>query len=328
MKTKIDSKIGAYFSKITLKLSTPPSKHLVHLYADYVEVISLFSNSNFVTASDIADRFKDEGIITKKKEDSEQAEGNDMNEQWINDIFFVLEERTFLYKSDYPFELHGNSRIKLIQQSNLTNRHKLYIFLLLSSCLYQFGDFEPELTSEFEFVCYQVLLKYMPSHAVVKSFGKNSEYSGTAIEKIRLLAKELKVGVNDNFLNKISTRGNQERGLDLIGWVPFDDNVANHFSILSQCACGKEWYKKLGETRRYENYYDFYCAKPLHAFFIPYSLINYQNSDFYQADEISIPTLLFERKRILNYITDTSFFGALSSKQLVDKCIEYEEDII
>ena len=168
----------------------------------------------------------------------------------------------------------------------------------------------------------------MPTHAVVKSFGKNSEYLGTAIGKIRLLAKELKVGVNDNFLNKISTRGNQERGLDLIGWIPFDDNVANYFSILSQCACGKDWYKKLAETRRYENYYDFYCSKPLHAFFIPYSLINYQNSDFYQADEISIPTLLFERKRILNYITDTSFFGELSSKQLVDKCIEYEEDII
>ncbi len=328
MKTNIDSKIGQYFSNVSLKLYSPPARHLVHLYADYVELISLFSNSDFVTASDIADRFKDEGILTKKKEDSEQAEGNDKNEQWINEIFQVLEERSFLYLSDYPFKLYGNSRIQLIPQPDLNNRHKLYIFLLLSSCLYQFGDFEPELTSEFEYVCHQALLKYMPSHAVVKSLGKNSEYSGTAKEKIRLLAKELKVEVNDDFLNKISTQGNQERGLDLIGWIPFDDNVPNHFSILSQCACGKEWYKKLAETRRYENYYNFYCVKPLHALFIPYSLINYQNSDFYQADEISIPTLLFERKRILNYISDTSFFVSLSSKQLVDKCIEYEEDIV
>jgi hypothetical protein len=62
--------------------------------------------------------------------------------------------------------------------------------------------------------------------------------------------------------------------------------------------------------------------------FIPYSLINFQDSDFYQADELGTDTLLFERKRILNYIDDVSFFNALNSKALVDNCIGFEEDIV
>ena len=62
--------------------------------------------------------------------------------------------------------------------------------------------------------------------------------------------------------------------------------------------------------------------------FIPYSLINFQDSDFYQADELGKDTLLFERKRILNYIEDTTFFNSLLSKRLVDNCIVFEEDIV
>ena len=185
-----------------------------------------------------------------------------------------------------------------------------------------------ELTSEFELVCFHVLSKYLPQHAVIKSFGKNTTYVGTAIDKIKSLATDLKVEVDEDFLNKISAKGNMDRGLDIIGWIPFADNVSNHLSLLCQCACGKEWYKKLIETRRYERYYKFYCNKPNHAMFIPYSLINYQGSDFFQADEISVDTVLFERKRIINYIDDLTFFTPLNSKKLVDKCIEFEEDIV
>jgi len=322
-----DDKIQLYFSKVNIKLNgEKPAKHLTHIYADYVEVVSLFSNQNYISTADILDRFRDEGIITKKKEDAEQADANDKNEQWINEIFKVLNEREYLFVADYPFEILGNNKIKL--KANLTDKHKLYIFLLLSSSLNIFNLFEPELTKEFELVCSHSLAAFLPPHATVKSFGKNSVYTGTASQKINKLALDLKVTVDDDFLAKISAKGNQERGLDIIGWISFEDNVANHFSVLCQCACGKEWYKKLIETRRYEKYYKFHCNNPIHAMFIPYSLINFQNSDFYQADEIAVDTLLFERKRILNYIPDNTFFNATDSKVLVDKCVGFEEDIV
>jgi len=323
-----DEKLTTFFSKIEIKCSAKPSDHLTHLYADYVEIVSLFSNSNFISTSDILDRFKDEGIIRRKKNDSEQAQSNDDNERWVDEIFQIIQERKVLYADEYPFEITTDNKLRLKPVGSITDKNKVYLFLLISACLYQFSIFEPELTSEFELVCYHALLKFLPSAAIVKSFGKNSEYTGTAIEKIRALASELNLLVDEPFLNKISKKGVQERGLDLIGWLPFQDKVGNLLVILSQCACGKEWYKKLTESRRYEKYYKFYCNKPVHLMFIPYSLINYQDLDFYQADELSVDTLLFERKRILNYIHDSTFFNSFDSKKIVEKCIAYEEDIV
>jgi hypothetical protein len=308
-------------------MGSKPSEHLTHLYADYLEVVSLFSNNNYISSSELIDRFRDEGIITRKQLDNEQAEDNDKNEIWINRIFDIIIERELIFQSDYPFEISGNNKIKLKAIEKLNSRHKIYLFLLLSSCLHLFETFVPELTKEFESVCYESLLKFLPNNAIVKSFGKNSHYKGNAIEKIKKLGKDLKINVNESYLNKISIRGKEDRGLDIIGWIPFNDNVANFLSILCQCACSKEWYNKLNETRRYENYYNFHCNKPLHAMFIPYALINHQNSDFHQADEIT-ETLLFERKRILHCITDVSFFNDLESKTIVEKCIAFEEDIV
>jgi len=324
---RIEDKIQRYFSAVNIKMSSTPAKHLTHLYADYLEAVSLFSNRNYISSSDLLDRFRDEGFITRKKNDEEQAENNDSHEQWVNQIFEIAVERKILFQDDYPFALLGNNKIKLKPLSELNNRNKLYLFLLVSSCLYLFRIFEPELTKEFELVCCEALLKFLPSHAIVKSFGKNTHYKGTAIEKINRLANDLKIKVNDSFIKKISREGNQDRGLDIIGWIPFEDNVANFLSILCQCACGKEWHKKLHETRRYENYYEFHGNKPVHAMFIPYALINHQDLDFHQADEI-IASLLFERKRILNYVTDDAFFDRLTSKTIIDKCIEYEEDVV
>ena len=323
-----DNKLHDYFASVNIKLSGKPAEHLTHIYADYVEIVSLFSNQNYISTSDVLDRFRDEGIITQKKNDDEQADENDKNETWISTIFQTLCERQYLYTGDYPFEIFGNNKIKLKSQKVLTDKNRLYLFLLLASSLNVFGLFESELTTEFELVCFHALAKFLPSHATVKSFGKNSEYTGSATEKITKLATDLKVDIDDDFINKISVRGNQERGLDIIGWIPFSDDVSNHFSLFCQCACGKEWYRKLTETRRYERYYKFYCNKPNHAMFIPYSLINFQDSDFYQADELATDTLLFERKRILNYIDDITFFDALNSKKLIDSCIGFEEDIV
>lgn len=311
------AKLNNYFTKVTIKFSGHVSKHLVHLYADYIEIVSLFSNNNYVSTSDIIDRFKDEHIILKKKNDNDQAEENDKNESWIDEIFGEIVGRGYLYKTDYPFEIKDGNKLRLKNEDVLNNRHKLYLFMLLSSNLYLFGQFESELTKEFELLSYQTLNSFLPEHAIVKSFGNNSDYSGTAVEKIRKLGNDLKITPDEAFIDKISSVGTKERGLDLIGWIPFDDNVPNYFSIFCQCACGKEWYKKLTESRRYERYYRFHVNTPQHAMFIPYSLINFQNSDFYQADEISIDTLLFERKRILHYLNKIDFFDSYKSKTLV-----------
>lgn len=322
-----NTKIIDFFSDFSLELGTVPAKHLIYLYADYVELVSLFSNQNYVSSSDILDRFNDEGIIQQKITDSDQSEANDEDERFVDSIYRLIIERAQLFQDDYPFEIEGIDKIKLKDNKDISMRNKIYIYLLLSSSLNIFSIFQPVLTSEFEKLCHQVLINFLPSHAFVKSFGKNTSYKGTAVQKISALANDMKIRIDNDAFQEISVKGTQEKGLDLIAWIPFEDNVSNLLAILAQCACGKDWDKKLGETSRYNNYLKFHRLNPIHSMFIPYNLVSHNKITFFRNDEID-SRLIFERKRILNYIFNTDFFETYESKALVDCCIGFEEDIV
>jgi hypothetical protein len=328
-----DEKLKAYFTDFSLLLGPKPTENLTYLYADYIELLSLFSNGNFVSATDVLDRFKDEGVFVLREkdndtedEDRDRAEVNDKDEIFVDGIFRLINERAELFIGDYPFLVHIDKLI-LVEKEKINERQKIYIFLLLSSSLNKFKDFQPELTTEFEKVCFEVLINFLPNHAIVKSFGKDSDYQGSAVQKIKALANDLKIKIDEDGFEQISIKGNQEKGLDLIGWIPFNDSVPNFLAILGQCACGKDWIKKLGETKRYERYLKFHCQKPLHSMFLPYSLVDYARNIFFRNDDLS-DKLVFDRLRILNYLNDLAFFQDLASRVLVDSCIEYEEEIV
>ncbi len=136
----------------------------------------------------------------------------------------------------------------------------------------------------------------------------------------------MNIEINDKELSNIADKNNQERGLDIISWIPFEDKIPNFITILAQCTCGKKWDKKQNETGRYENYLNFYKQRPIHALFVPYSLSNINS--FFQSDDIIKDRIIFDRKRILEFLPDINFFNDLQSKDIINKCIEYEEDTV
>ena len=301
----------------------------IHLYADYVELIALFSN-DLVSKSDIIDRLYDEdielicNIVSSETETdiaSLQPEIDDKTNEQVLSFFELIKERSILFKGDYPFIINADS---VILKENLSVKNMIYLSLLISSHLNYFDKLQPELTSEFEKISYQALLNYLPANAKIKQFGKNSDYKGSAKTKIINLANEIGIKYNDE-VNEII--GNQEKGLDLIAWIPFNDRIPNITTILIQCACGKDWYKKQSETRRFEHtYYNFYRFKPIHSMFIPYSLYR-DSGKFYQSEEID-NKLLFERSRILENINNTDFFKSMKSNNIVQKCVDFVEDTV
>ena len=116
----------------------------LNYYADFIELIALFSKNNGVTASDVQDRFfgkKEYGNITFNNEDSifiyekddylssyseNVAKSKDKDESLIKSIFEIIQERITLYENDYPFE-YKNREIVLLKQ-NLTFNNKLDLF--------------------------------------------------------------------------------------------------------------------------------------------------------------------------------------------------------
>lgn len=283
----------------------------IDYYADFIELAVLFANKDGITLGDIQDRFFGEKAYSN-------AEERDKDESFLKLIFSRIEERIVLFNDDYPFSYSTDKILTL--KVELTINQKLYLLLLLSSKLNIFKEFKSDLTTDFETISYSALKNFLPTKSIVKEFGKNTHYTGTAYAKIKQLANDLELAIDEYELNQVGERNNQERGLDIIGWIPFIDGCANKIIYLCQCTCGKKYESKQHDTRRFENYLQFYKTKPQHTLFIPYSLINPREKKFYHSDYIEDDYLVFERKRILEYCED-SVFENLISKRIVEKCV-------
>lgn len=295
----------------TNKLDLPQEE--LNYHTDFIELLALTSGDEGVSYGDIQDRFFGE------PSESENAEMKDSNELFIRELYSVINERITQYGELYPFMI--DEKNNLLLKGELCNIQKLYLFLLVSSSLGIFTPFNSELTTDFETLSYEAIHNYIPN-AVVKSFGKNSEYRGFAPEKIRQLAEDIGLETNDNEINKIGKKNVQERGLDVVCWLPFTDNCRNKTVFLCQCACGKNYEYKQHETHRFANYFHFYKTRPHHSLFIPYSLINPHNGEFYHSDYIEEDCLVFERLRILSLTRKTNdLYDRLISKDIIEECI-------
>lgn len=313
MEMTFEDKINLCFHKIS-EIDKPDfSRNELNHFADFVELLAIFSQEDGISYGDIQDRFFGE------PDECNSSERNDINEVFINNIYSLIEERIVQYGDLYPF-IMGKEQV-LILQNTLSSNQKLYLLLLLSSTLYIFKSFNTELTTDFETICCETMKIFLPN-AIVKPFGKNSEYTGTASEKIKKLASDIGLPINQYEIEQIGERNTQERGLDIVGWLPFKDNCHNLIVYLCQCACGKNYEYKQHDTRRFENYYDFYNTTPQHTLFLPYSLIDPKVGKFYHSDYIERNFLIFERMRILYLIKEHSdIFYQLRSKDIVERCI-------
>jgi len=314
-----DEKFNACIQNFENQSSPSYVRNEVYLYADFVELVTLFSKDGEVSIGDIQDRF----FGTKEYNSSSER---DEDETLLLEIFMLLQERSNFYAADYPFTF-DNEKTLLNLNSSLSDKNKLYIYLLISSKLNIFKEFRTELTTEFEFICKDALEKYLPNESIVKNFGRNSAYSGNAISRIEQLATELNLTVDKYELSQVSERNNQERGLDIVGWIPFQDKCMNLLVFLAQCACGKNYESKQHDTRRFENYLNFYKTQPIHVMFIPFSLINSRERKFYHSDLIEKDYLIFERKRIVE-LYDIANFNSFESYKIVNSCIGYKEGIV
>jgi len=322
-----NEKLEKQFQNLTIEFPEVP-KYIGHVYADYVELNALFLKEE-ITVADISDKLqdvRDSNILETEELDaieeelteiaSLEAERNDVIAERFYSIFDICKDRQSLYESDeYPFIVSEN-QIKL--KENLSDKQKMYILLLLCSNLNCFKIIKHELTVDFELLSHYALTSYLPSKAIVKSFGKNSDYTGNAINKIRTLAKEIGISVNENKISCISPHNVEERGCDLVAWIPFSDKIPNMFVALSQCACGKDWDKKQSDTELFKGYF-YFGKSPLHIMFIPCAISN-TGDKFHQHDRV-LDHLFFDRKRILEQFGKIDFFAKLKSISAVEKSI-------
>ena len=326
-KDLLDAEISSSF-----ELKSPNTKkshpwYLSHLHADFIELKCLFwAKNEWLSIKDIIGHYKDSGEEFEKEESLTDAVGSNASENEDKlfskfiDIFEVIKERLSYFEDDYPFEVDSkNNYIKL--KTKISDRHVLYIKLLLDSNLNNFPKLQHILTKDFEKISAWVLKEYLPN-SQVSELGKNSTHKGNTKTKIESLSKDLNITIRKEEVDRLPPSASQEKGLDLIAYIPFKDKIASTIILLAQCACGKPWPNKTNETSNYESYLDFYKQRPIHSMFVPYCL-SFENTGFYQSESLN-DKLVFERKRIIEFISDFTEFHKLESFEIANKVFETE----
>lgn len=313
METNFEEKYVACIERLKSVGKPDYPQDQISCYSDFVELMALFSGEDGISFGDILDSFYGE------PDEKTDAEKKDDDEVFVRRIFSFIDERIYLYAATYPFEKKNDS---LYLKHNITENEKYYVLLLISSQLDIFKSFQSDLTTDFETLSFEALKTFLPTAAVVKQFGKNADYRGTAKDKIKSLSVDIGIPVDLYEISQIGERNNQERGLDVIGWLPFADKCQNKVVFLGQCACGKGFESKQHDTRRFESYLVFYKTKPQHTLFIPYSLINIHEGKFYH-NFIEKDYLVFERKRMVTLLSGNNIYNQLLSRELVEKCVSH-----
>lgn len=308
-------------------IGSPPRESYAkeHYFCDYIEILALINNRDIVSISDVYDRFKESNDIDIEANTIPHEEISDKWNDRVNGWFNNIDSRNLVFKDFYPFIVENNN---IHLKEALTDHHKLYIFLLLSSTKKYTSNTNHYLTNDFEMVSLIALQNYLPTFAKSYIFGKSSDrYTGTLKDKIIKLSNDLKYKVKGNSF-QVNDTG--DGGLDLVAWLPFsnDENQNNMQIFLAQCATGKNWTYKQYETQTITNYYIDFKTQANYVFFMPYDCRNIERN--FSEESGIFNGLFFDRVRILYLLENNidEIIELTSFGSIVNKVISYEEEIV
>lgn len=284
----------------------------LHYHADFIELLALTENENGISVDVV-------GSLYQKP-------------QIVDDCFILLDARVENYGEKYPFILDRHNRLSLKEE--LTDVHKLYIFLLLCATTEKLENTQhiTSLRTDFEAFCYCAMSQYLPAHASCFLFGKSpnlqtQRYQGHIADKFTQLASDLKTMVLfDNTMFASNDTG--DGGIDIVAWLPFTgDSELEHITFYAaQCATGRNWLEKQDEPIRIKNFIRTPKAT-LVCLFIPFDGRNVDGS-FNHKKNIVVP-VLFDRLRLLNLFSQFDFMNNLQAMDdVVEPALAYEVDII
>ncbi|WP_299274528.1 hypothetical protein [uncultured Psychroserpens sp.] len=302
-----------------------------NLWIDYIELVCIYSYDGEMSRDDMIDeigQIAKDYINENKTDGTDDEDSSEADIKWSNmayDWLEFLKSRQEIYGNFYPYQVDGDM-LKL--KSKITRKRKIYIALLLSSNLNNStNNATSKLTSSFEYISLKAFKEVLPKRAKSFLFGKNqlnhgNKFSGKLIAKIKKLGVELGDLATTYNEDDFDSRDSGDGGLDLFGYIPLDSrNKLNIPIFFGQCACGKDWKRKIAECEPavWNDNLEFNkTSKPYPMIFIPRSyrtldgewLINRKHRN----------AIIFDRERILNNLTKSSneFIDRLPANQIIN----------
>jgi hypothetical protein len=235
----------------------------------------------------------------------EKAEKTDRWNTRVEKWFAHLRFRARQLGPTYPF-LIGDGEDSLRLRTELTDAHKLYLFLLMASNLGEFQEAESDLTASFEVICLEIFKKWMPPPAEVCWFGTNKlnkgEFSGQLWKKIAKLAERLHEAVTAKE-SDFPPQNCGDHGLDLCARIPTGDHAPGTVLMFGQCGCTTDWVDKQESSggEAYRNVMTL-MSRPLNVIFIPFCLRNSDGSWHQPGDQRG--HVMMDRFRVIYFLSD------------------------
>lgn len=307
------------FSK-NLKISlAKPADGVEGIYNHKLDLVELYCMVYNIELTDSEiENILDEKVDTAELDSIDTQSERDDVEGDYSVFLSLLTSRHELFGDIYPFIISKNNSIKL--KDRLTNKNKIYLILLASSNLNRFREFTTPLTTDFEKITYYSIKNMFKDNLKIVEFGNNADYQGlNSRKKLLKLAKEMKIKPKEERINKIPIHANKDKGIDIVAWIPFQDEIPNMFTIFLQCASGRNWNHKLTESRQINSYLNINQLTTNYAFAVPFEFSNYENEFEYFEHIESGNNILFDRSRLLEYIKGET---VTDSFQMVDEILK------
>jgi hypothetical protein len=263
------------------KIGLPKQEADYNVWADYIELLTMLHPDRKLSIETIKDRLLDENdddvkkalsqintigkkIITpnidKIAEDQFGEDNDPEDEQRIKTAIIgvvdYLKCRKSIVSDYYPFEI--DTRYSITLKKGLTNKHKIYIILLISSLIKVIttkGGFSYKITHRFESLCKFPFNLLVPELATKHFFGAGGSAGETTgqlfYDKVKDLAQNLHLPLHPDFTHQTAGVHNVgDGGLDWVAWMPFADNLNMLPTYFAQCACGTDWEDKLFDANK------------------------------------------------------------------------------
>jgi hypothetical protein len=224
----------------------------------------------------------------------EGAAGEEPSEAFLTSIWRALDYRQELYLRRF-FKVEERT----VQPQSDSQPLSEYLACLLLSLFGVQGD--TQLPGKlFERLTCEAVGRYLSGRGAVFGWPHDS-HDGTVDEgesKIKRKIEKLADELNERFCEAPAARFN-DRGLDVVGWIPFSDKRSGQVVVLLQCAAGHNWRNKLPVPLDAWLQYVHWACNPLKAFAVPCVV---DERDWHEMSKDK--GMLFDRVRILNLLFD------------------------
>ncbi len=306
--------------------SLPRNKFDTYLWTDFAELSCLIDLDRELNLDQMQDKVYEMGTANKV-EDRDRSDNDIRNAEKVQDWFRQMSYRQHVLGEGYPFMVSRDGEMVTLR-NKLSVDHKLYLYLLLASNgRYVRSDLHSNLTADFEYLCHAILGKHFPgwdTHIFGSGRHSSPRYSGNIWTKLNRLAIDLHCPIIAKETDYPSTSTGDD-GLDIVAWLPFQDQVPGLPAIFAQCACSPdEWIVK--QDKLSFHYWRGRFELPTEFIGMTFIPVFYRNAtgDWHTLKDIR--TVLVDRLRIMLWSQDgTDHLMKLRSGELLTEILDFRQ---